>query len=80
VSRNYFKVEGPDFSGCCEGLSSGEVESVSASIFVDKSLAPARKSRKVGALDLSANASTSGVASETIAGLSSLPIILFFAS
>jgi hypothetical protein len=67
-------------AGCCEGLSSGEVESVSASIFVNKSFAPARKSRKVGALDLSSNASSSGVASETNAGLSSLAIILFFAS
>jgi len=67
-------------AGCCEGLSTGEVESVSASIFVNKSLAPARKSRKVGALDLSSNASSSGVASETSAGLSSLAIILFFAS
>src|SRR5262249_61444404 len=67
-------------AGCCEGLSSGEVESVSASIFVNKSLAPARKSRKVGALDLSSNASSSGVASETSAGLSSLATILFFAS
>jgi hypothetical protein len=67
-------------AGCCGGLSSGEIESVSTSISVNKSLATARKSRKVGALDLSSNASSSGVASETSAGLSSLAIILFFAS
>jgi hypothetical protein len=68
------------YAGCCEVLSSGEVESVSASIYVNKSLALARKSRKVGALDISSNASSSGLASETSADLSSLAIILFFAS
>jgi hypothetical protein len=67
-------------AGCCEGLSSGEVECVSASIFVNKSLATARKSRKVGALDLASNASSSGVSSEIRTGISLLVIILFFAS
>jgi hypothetical protein len=43
-------------------------------------LAAARKSRTVGAIDLSSNASSSGVALEIDAGFSSLTIILFLTS
>jgi hypothetical protein len=67
-------------SGCSVILSFGEVESASGSIVVSRSLAAERKSRTVGAIDLSSNASSSGAALETGGGFSPLAIILFFTS
>jgi len=49
-------------AACCGRRSFGELGSGSVSIFVNRSLAAPRKSRKVGALDLSNNASSSDVA------------------
>jgi hypothetical protein len=46
-------------AACCGGLSLDEVDSGSAPIFANRSLAAPRKSRKVGAFDLSNNASSS---------------------
>jgi hypothetical protein len=56
---SYFQVD------YCGSLSFGGVESgpASASVVVNRSLAAARKSRIVGALDLSNNASSSGAVS-----------------
>jgi hypothetical protein len=54
----------------------GEVESGSASVVLNRSLAAARKSSTVGALDLSNTASSSGVASGIDAGFLSFVIIV----
>src|SRR5262249_10813309 len=67
-------------SSCCGSPSSGEDWPVSASIVVSRSMGASRKSRKVGALALSNNASSSGVALRVGAGITSLAIILSCAS
>ena len=61
----------------CGSPSFGGVESGSASVILNRSLAAPRKSRTVGALDLSSNSSSSGVTSLISAGASSLTVILF---
>src|SRR5262249_31291150 len=69
------------FQSSCRGsLLSGEDGSVSASIVASRFLGASRKSRKVGALALSNNASSSGVALGVGAGITSLAIILSCAS
>jgi hypothetical protein len=62
----------------CGSPSFGGVESGSASVVLNRPLAAARKSRTVGALDLSCNSSSSGVTSLISAGVSSLKVILSF--
>jgi len=64
----------------CGSPSFGGVESGPASVILNRPFDAARKSRTVGALDLSSNSSSSGATSLIGAGVSSLTVILFFTS